>query len=272
MKPEIFRFFSNLVAKSSGIQLKEEKIYLFESRLNELARRLGFKSIEELYREASKNLASSLREAIVEAMTTKETFFFRDWHPFEVLRRQVIPELMELRRQEKTLKFWSAATSTGQEAYSIAMIIYEHFPELLSWNVGILATDISKEAIAKAKSGAYSQIEINRGLPATLLIKYFRQDGTKWIIDERIRQMITFRQLNLIKPFPSWLGHFDVVFCRYVLIYFPSETKKQVLNRISRVMKPRGYLFLGATETPSEVPYGFIRRIIGRTVCYQWQG
>ncbi len=271
MKAEIFRFFSDLVAKVSGIQLKEEKVYLLESRLNELIKSLGFKDINELYREASRHLTPKLREAIVEAMTTKETLFFRDWHPFEALRTQIIPELMNLRKQERTFRFWSAATSTGQEAYSIAMLIHEYFPSLLSWNLNILATDISQEAIKKAQTGAYSQIEVNRGLPATFLIKYFKQNGTKWVINEKIRKMVTFRKLNLIEPFPSWLGNFDVVFCRYVLIYFSPQIKAQILNKIARVMKPKGYLFLGATETPLELPKGFVRKTIGRTVCYQWQ-
>ncbi len=272
MRPEVFHFFSDLVAKSSGIQLKQEKTYLLESRLNELAKALGFKGIDDLYHEASRKLTPRLRDEIVEAMTTNETYFFRDQHPFEALRTTVIPELKELRKAEKRLKFWSAAASTGQEAYSIAMIIHEYFPELLSWRIEILATDISQEAIKKAQSGAYSQIEVNRGLPVTFLVKYFKQNGSKWVISEKLRRMITFRKLNLVEPFPPGFGPFDVVFCRYVLIYFSAEVKQQVLNKIAKVMRPKGYLFLGATETPHSLPQGFVRKTIGRTICYQWQG
>jgi len=272
MRPEVFRFFVELVSTNSGIQIRPEKTYLLESRLKELARARGLKDVEGLYREASRKLTPRLRDEIIDAMTTNETYFFRDQHPFEALRKVVIPELKELRKNEKSLKFWSAAASTGQEAYSLAMIIHEYFPELLSWRVNILATDISQESLRKGQIGVYSQIEVNRGLPVTYLVKYFKQNDTRWIINEKLRRMVTFRRMNLVEPFPPGFGPFDVVFCRYVLIYFSPEIKKQVLEKIARVMKPRGYLFLGATETPLGLPKGFVRKVIGRTVCYQWQG
>lgn len=272
MRPEVFRFFSELVAKNSGIQIKPEKTYLLENRLNELAKARGLRGIDDLYREASQRLTPRLRDEIIDAMTTNETYFFRDQHPFEALRQVVIPELKELRKKEKTLKFWSAAASTGQEAYSVAMLIHEYFPELLSWHIHILATDISQDALRKAQSGTYSQIEVNRGLPVTFLVKYFKQNGAKWIISEKLRRMVTFRKMNLVEPFPPGFGPFDVVLCRYVLIYFSQEIKKRVLERIANVMKPKGYLFLGATENPIGLPKGFVRKVIGRTVCYQWQG
>lgn len=271
MRPEVHRFFADLVKKYSGITLKEEKTYLLESRLRELSRALGFRSIDELYENAKKRLTPSLRDDIIEAMTTNETYFFRDQHPFEALRKYVIPELKKLRQKERELRFWSAAASTGQEAYSIAMLLHEHFPELLSWRIQILASDISQEALKKAQTGTYSQIEVNRGLPVTLLVKYFKQNGSKWMINEKLKRLVTFRKVNLVEPLPLTLGKFDIVFCRYVLIYFSSEIKAKVLQNISRVMKPKGYLFLGATETPSEIPKGFKKRMFGRTICYQWQ-
>ncbi|AEH44231.1 MCP methyltransferase, CheR-type [Thermodesulfatator indicus DSM 15286] len=272
MRPEVYRFFADLVFKHSGIVLKEEKTYLIESRLRELARALNYRDVDQLYQVASKRLTPQLRDEIIEAMTTNETYFFRDQHPFEALRKVVIPELKKLREKEKELRFWSAAASTGQEPYSLAMLIHEYFPDLLSWRIQILATDISQEALKKGQKGEYSQIEVNRGLPVTFLVKYFKQNGAKWKVQDKIRRMIQFRKLNLVEPFPPTLGKFDVVFCRYVLIYFSPEIKAKVLKNISRVMKPKGYLFLGATESPQGLPQGFKRKIIGRTICYQWEG
>ncbi len=272
MRSEVFRFFADLVTKNSGIEIKPEKTYLLESRLKELARARGLRDVEDLYQEASRKLTPQLRDEIIDAMTTNETYFFRDQHPFEALRKVVIPELKKLRQKEKTLKIWSAASSTGQEAYSIAMLIHEYFPELLSWRISILGTDISQEALKKAQQGAYSQIEVNRGLPVTFLVKYFKQNGARWVVNEKVRRLVTFRKMNLLDPFPPGFGPFDLVLCRYVLIYFSSDVKKKVLEKIAKVMKPKGYLFLGATENPLGLPKGFVRKVIGRTVCYQWQG
>ncbi len=272
MRSEVFRFFADLVTKNSGIEIKPEKTYLLESRLKELARARGLRDVEDLYQEASRKLTPQLRDEIIDAMTTNETYFFRDQHPFEALRKVVIPELKKLRQKEKNLKIWSAASSTGQEAYSIAMLIHEYFPELLSWRISILGTDISQEALKKAQQGAYSQIEVNRGLPVTFLVKYFKQNGARWVVNEKVRRLVTFRKMNLLDPFPPGFGPFDLVLCRYVLIYFSSDVKKKVLEKIAKVMKPKGYLFLGATENPLGLPKGFVRKVIGRTVCYQWQG
>ncbi len=272
MRPEVYRFFADLVQKHSGIVLKEEKAYLIESRLRELARALNYRDVDQLYQAAVKRLTPQLRDDIIDAMTTNETYFFRDQHPFEALRKVIIPELKQLRAKEKQLRFWSAAASTGQEAYSLAMLIHEYFPDLLSWRIEILATDISKEALKKAQQGVYSQIEVNRGLPVTFLVKYFKQNGSKWVISDKLRRMVTFRRLNLIEPLPPSLGKFDVVFCRYVLIYFSPQDKAKVLQNIAKVMKPKGYLFLGATESPQGLPKGFKRKIVGRTICYQWEG
>lgn len=268
INPEQFRFFSELVKTSSGIALQKGKEYLLESRLNELARVLGMKSIDELYRKAKYQMSPQLKEQIVEAMTTNETYFFRDNHPFEALRKEIIPELIEARKSRKALTFWSAACSTGQEPYSIAMIIAEHFPQLMNWRVTIHATDISQAAVKKGMEGRFTQVEVNRGLPITLLIKYFKQNGAFWMVDQKLKKMIRFRKMNLLSPFIGING-VDVALCRYVLIYFDMETKKAILNKIVKVMNPGGYLFLGATETPVGLPPYMKRVNFGRAVCWK---
>ncbi len=269
MKPEVFEFFARLVQDESGIALTKDKVYLLENRLGELARTLGLANVDALYLEARRRLSPRLKDQIVDAMTTNETYFFRDQAPFDALRQHIIPELLEERKTQKSLRFWSAACSTGQEPYSIAMILLEHFPQIVaSWRIEILATDISTQALEKAKSGRYSQVEVNRGLPVTLLVKYFKQKGAQWEIDEKLKRMVTFKKMNLKERFPP-MGPFDVVFCRYVLIYFAPETKREILGRLEKVIAPKGYLFLGATETPMGLSKRFVKRVFGRATCYQ---
>ncbi|OAQ21297.1 CheR family methyltransferase [Thermosulfurimonas dismutans] len=269
MKPEIFNFFTLLVEKASGISLKSGKEYLLQSRLDELAKALGYKNHEELYQVAKTKLTRQLLDQIIDALTTNETYFFRDQHPFEALRKEIIPELIEKRKTKKVLKFWSAACSTGQEPYSIAMLLKEYFPDLLSsWRIEILASDISDSALKKAKSGIYSQIEVNRGLPVTFLVKYFKQQGAHWVIDESLKKLIVFRKINLVEPLrltPSY----DVILCRYVLIYFSPDMKKKVWDNLCRVLAPGGYIFLGATELAPSLPPDMEKKTIGRTVCYR---
>ncbi|WP_456431140.1 CheR family methyltransferase [Thermosulfuriphilus sp.] len=269
MKPEVFDFFARLVQNESGIALTKDKVYLLENRLGELARTLGLANVEALYREAKSRMSPKLRDQIVDAMTTNETYFFRDQAPFDALRQHIIPELIEERKAKKVLRFWSAACSTGQEPYSIAMLLLEHFPQVVAnWRIEILATDISSQALEKAQSGRYSQVEVNRGLPVTLLVKYFKQRGALWEIDEKVRRMVTFRKLNLKERFPP-IGPFDVVLCRYVLIYFAPETKREILAKLEKVIAPKGYLFLGATETPMGLSKRFVKKTFGRATCYQ---
>ncbi len=268
INPEQFRFFSTLVKESSGISLQKGKEYLLESRLNELARVLGLKDINELYKKAKFNMNPKLKEQIVEAMTTNETYFFRDQHPFDALKNHIIPELIEARKAKKQLRFWSAACSTGQEPYSIAMIINEHFPALKTWRCEIIASDISQQAVDKGKAGRFTQVEVNRGLPIQLLIKYFKQNGAFWMVDQSLKKLIRFKKLNLMGPFIGING-IDVVMCRYVLIYFDQQTKKEILNKIVKVINPGGYLFLGATETPIGLPPNMKRKTFGRATCWQ---
>ncbi|NDY41831.1 protein-glutamate O-methyltransferase CheR [Dissulfurirhabdus thermomarina] len=268
MTPEQFSFFADLVKAGSGIALNPGKEYLLESRLNELARSLGLDGLDELYRKARHEMTPSLKEAVVEAMTTNETYFFRDQHPFEALRKEILPGILDRNRPGRRLRIWSAACSTGQEPYSIAMVLREHFPETAAWHVEILATDISARALEKGRAGRFTQVEVNRGLPVTYLLKYFKQDGAFWIADEALRKLVRFQQRNLLEPFAS-LGAFDVVFCRYVLIYFDTETKKAILDRLARALRPGGVLFLGATETPVWLPEGLAKEVHGKTYCWR---
>ncbi len=269
--PEQFRFFADLVKQHSGIALGKGKEYLIESRLNELAKASGLRDLDALYRKAKTSMTPRLKEEIIEAMTTNETYFFRDQHPFDALKKEIIPELMERNKAKKQLRFWSAACSTGQEPYSIALIISEHFPALLSWRTEILATDISKKAVEKGKAGRFTQVEVNRGLPITLLIKYFKQQGAFWIIDEKLKRMVRFKTMNLLAPFVG-VGTFDCILCRYVLIYFDQATKKSILEKLVKQLNPGGYLFLGATETPVGLPPTMKRVSFGRATCWRKEG
>ncbi len=268
INPEQFRFFSDMVRQTSGISLQKGKEYLLESRLNELARVLGLRSIDELYRKTKFQPTPKLKEQIIEAMTTNETYFFRDQHPFDSLKNHVIPELMELRKKERRMKFWSAACSTGQEPYSIAMILKEHFQALSSWKVEIIASDISQQAIDKGRNGRFTQVEVNRGLPIQLLIKYFKQNGAFWMVNDTLKGLIKFRKVNLMGPFIGVSG-MDVIMCRYVLIYFDQKTKKDILVKLVKALNPGGYLFLGATETPVGLPPTMKRKVFGRSTCWQ---
>ncbi len=263
--PEQFRFFSDMVKSSSGIALTKGKEYLIESRLNELARSTGFRTLNELYRQAKFKMTPKLKEEIIEAMTTNETYFFRDQHPFQALEKHIIPEIVA---KKNKIRFWSAACSTGQEPYSIAIIISERFPALMNGKAEILATDISQKAVQKGMAGRFTQVEVNRGLPVTLLVKYFKQQGAFWIISDKLKKIIWFRRMNLLQPFVG-VGQFDVIFCRYVLIYFDQQTKRLVTEKLVKTLNTGGYLFLGATETPVGLPSNMKRVSFGKAVCWQ---
>ena len=268
-KKEIFNFFTTLVEKLSGISYGQGKEYLIESRLNELAVSLGYKDIKELYAVVKKRADLKLLNEIVDALTTNETYFFRDRHPFEALKNHIFPELFKKRERERRIDIWSAACSTGQEPYSIAMLLLEHFSAYLKrFTVSIYATDISKKSIEKAKSGLYHQIEINRGLPANYLVKYFKQEGSYWRIDDSVKRMVKFEVLNLLEVDKRVRQRFDVIMCRYVLIYFNPETKKRVFTQVWKCLKPGGYLFLGATEVPPITFPDMEKKTIGRTTCF----
>ncbi|MFN3657197.1 MAG: CheR family methyltransferase [Pseudolabrys sp.] len=247
MTPEDFDFLRKMLKERSGLVLGAEKQYLAESRLLPVARRHGMSSLGELVTRL--RLAPGLMGTeVVEAMTTNETFFFRDKIPFEHLRDTIMPALIAARAREKRIRIWCTACSSGQEPYSIAMTLNDMSEKLAGYRVEILGTDLAGEVLEKAKAGIYSQFEVQRGLPIQLLVKYFSKIGENWQIAPEIRRMVQFRPLNLLNDFTP-LGRFDLVFCRNVLIYFDQPTKTRVLERLMPQMPDDGFLILGAAET-----------------------
>jgi chemotaxis protein methyltransferase CheR len=251
-----FSYLCELVKNSTAISLDSQREYLMEARLATIAQREGFASVSELLNRVRAGGSTQLQWKVVEAMTTNETSFFRDIKPFEALRQVVIPTLMKARQVERKLSIWCAACSSGQEPYTIAMMLREHFTELQNWKVTILATDIATDMLDKSKSGRYTQLEVNRGLPANYLIKYFKKDGVDWQIDEGVRKMVDVRRMNLSVAWPL-MPPIDLVMLRNVMIYFPVETKKQILKNMRSVLRPDGYLFLGTAETTINLDVNF---------------
>lgn len=247
MKPEEFKAICDFVQKNSGIVLSQSKEYLVDSRLKPIAESHGFADIGALARGLS--LApEAVKTAVTDAMTTNETFFFRDKTPFTIFEEIILPELIKARRVAGRLRIWCAAASTGQEPYSLAMLVHKHKAALGGIKVEIIGTDLSATAIARAKEGRFTQFEVQRGLPVDLLVKHFTQEGTQWLISDEIKSMVKFSLLNLLESYRS-IGTVDVVYCRNVLIYFDGDTKKRVLTSLRKVMKPDGYLVLGAADT-----------------------
>jgi len=249
VKPEDFDLFSSIVKQRSGLVLTREKAYLLESRLLPVARKYNLKLLEDMANMIRTKRDEAMLNAITEAMTTNESFFFRDQKPFIQFQKVLLPQLLASRAAKKHIRIWSAAASSGQEAYSLAMICAEEAAKLQGWKIDILGTDLSKEMIDRAKSGIYSQFEVQRGLPVTMLMKYFQQQsGDKWQIKENIRQMVQFREANLLHDFGP-IGVFDIIYCRNVLIYFDPPTKKRVLEAMVNVLAPDGTILLGGAET-----------------------
>jgi chemotaxis protein methyltransferase CheR len=244
--PLDYEFLRKLLKERSGLDLSSDKQYLVESRLIPLARRVGLPGITELVQKIKAG-AEPLTSEVVEAMTTNETFFFRDKIPFDHLRQAILPALVQARASRRALRIWCAASSTGQEPYSIAMCVRE-FAALSGWRVEIVATDLSQAVLEKSKAGIFSQFEVQRGLPIQMLVKYFMQAGELWQLNADIRAMVQHRQLNLLQDF-SQLGTFDVIFCRNVLIYFDQDTKVSIFNRLARMLEADGVLALGAAES-----------------------
>jgi chemotaxis protein methyltransferase CheR len=246
--PLDYEFLRKLLKERSGLDLSADKQYLVESRLIPLARRVGLSGISELVQKLKAGSAEALATEVVEAMTTNETFFFRDKIPFDHLRETMLPALLQARASRRALRIWCAASSTGQEPYSIAMCLQELSAALSGWRIEILATDLSQGVLEKSRSGLFSQFEVQRGLPIQLLVKHFTQTGELWQLNADIRAMVQHRQLNLLQDF-GHLGTFDVVFCRNVLIYFDQETKIGIFERLARVTEPDGFMVLGAAES-----------------------
>lgn len=243
-----FAFISGMLKQRSGLIVTQDKMYLLESRLMPIARKRGMKDLTELVGTLKGGRDEALAQEVTEAMTTNESFFFRDTRPFDTLRDQILPAVIERNASRRQIRIWCAAASSGQEPYSIAMTVKEMGAKLAGWRVEILGTDISREILQKAKAGLYSQFEVQRGLPIQLLVKYFQKSGDLWQIDSGLRAMVQYKEQNLLTNF-SMLGKFDIIFCRNVLIYFDQPTKKEVLDRMANTMNPEGALFLGGAET-----------------------
>ncbi|MGA2882941.1 MAG: protein-glutamate O-methyltransferase CheR [Bryobacteraceae bacterium] len=264
---ENYRFLREYIYRESGIVLDDDKHYLLEARLLPVAQELHLASLDALC-AALRNTAGDppLKKRVVEAMTTHETLFFRDIAPFDALKTDILPPLIELRRVTRKLSFWSAASSSGQEAYSLAMLLLEM--GLSGWNLQILGTDLSDQILQRARDGRYMQIEVNRGLPATHLVKYFDRQNMDWQIKDHLRRMVQFEKFDLRNSMRT-KGPFDVIFCRNVLIYFDTETKKKILAELRGALFPGGYLVLGGAETTLNLDDKFKRVTSGRAVFYQ---
>lgn len=266
ISPDSYSFLQRYLRDESGIVLDLGKNYLLEARLLPILQKRKITGLDELCQILRANKQPAISREVVEAMTTNETFFFRDIHPFDALKNVILPELINARSMTRTLSIWSAAASTGQEIYSIAMLLRE--AGLHDWKLNLLATDLSQEVLTRAQEGRYLDIEVNRGLPASYLIKYFDRAGLRWQIKPEVRAMVRFQQGDLRKSSARG-GPFDVVFCRNVLIYFDPATKEGVLNDIARSVTKGGYLGLGAAETLLNLPCPFDRVIIGQAVLYR---
>ena len=260
-------FVRALVYERAAIVLEESKAYLIDSRLEPLAREGGYPSVDALV-QAARTGSEAFRLKLVDALTTNETSFFRDLAPFDCLRRALLPALVERRSSSRKLTFWSAACSSGQEPYSLAMLIADHFPDLAGWSIRILASDFSETMLDRARLGLFRQLEVNRGLPATSLVKHFTRSGIDWKIKPELRQRVEFSRLNLRDPW-CLVSRPDVVFLRNVLIYFDSETKRSVLNRVRESLAPDGLLFLGAAETTLSLDPKWERLTLGSATLYR---
>ena len=253
---ENYGFLQQYVYRTSGIVLDDNKHYLLEARLAPIVRRENLKTINDLCALIRATTGGRVSQEVVEAMTTNETLFFRDAIPFKVLRNQLLPPLIAARSQSRKLSFWSAASSSGQEAYSLAMMLCEM--GLQDWNIEIRGTDLNERMVERARLGSYVQIEVNRGLPATHLVKYFERHGLEWRVKDSLRRMVRFERFDLRQPM-GLMGPFDFVLCRNVLIYFDVETKKKILAEMAKTIVRGGHLLLGAAETTMNLSDAFER-------------
>jgi chemotaxis protein methyltransferase CheR len=263
-----YAFVANLLRERCALILEPGKDYLIRARLTPVAQRNNLASVSLLISRIRQEQSQALMAEVVEAMVTTETSFFRDIHPFETLKKSVVPELIDRRREQRQLNIWCAASSSGQEPYSIALLLKEHFPELATWRINLWATDISQEMLQRSRAGRYSQIEVNRGLPTPLLLKWFRQEGAIWELDKQVREMVSFSQLNLASYWPA-MPPWDLIFLRNVMIYFDNEVKRQILGRVARILCPDGYLLLGGAETTLSLDDSFARIESLRAGFYQ---
>ena len=263
-----FDYIRQFVKEQAAVVLSDDKTYLVESRLAPILAQTGFKSLRQLVAHLRLESSKGLQQQVIEALVTTETLFFRDLYPFTALRTDIIPTLMAKRYSSRCLRLWSAGCSSGQEPYSLAMLLREHFPMLANWDVQILATDISHEMLERAQLGHYTQHEVDRGVPPELKQRYFQRQGNRWVISKAIREQVTFQQLNLATPWPT-LPPVDILYLRNVLIYFSVPTKQAILARVKRCLRPDGYLFLGGGETTVMLDNAFKPVQYDKAICYQ---
>ena len=261
-----FAYVSGLVRRDAAIVLEPGKEYLVEARLTPLARLSGAATVSEFVMRAQQKPEAEVHRRIVDALTTNETSFFRDGEPFMAMTAMVLPDMMANRASARHLRLWSAACSSGQEVYTLAMQLQDHLPS--GWTYEILGTDISTEMLVRAQAGRFSQLEVNRGLPASMLVRHFTRAGNEWEISPALRRMVTATECNLAAPLPR-MGPFDVVYLRNVLIYFDLSTKQAILRRVAQLMRPDGWLFLGAAETTLGVDDNWERVVLGRGSAYR---
>lgn len=261
-------YIRRLILERSAIVLDDSKDYLVHARLEPLMTRQGFGSLSELVYALRNSPPPGLMKTVVEAMTTNETSFYRDVAPFDCLQKEVIPQLLARRKAQRRLNFWCAACSSGQEPYSILLLLRDAFPELENWKLKLLATDINSAMVRRARDGIYNQIEVNRGLPAKMLIKSFERKGMRWQIRSEIRDMLEAQELNLIEAWPP-MSPMDVVFMRNVLIYFDVPTKRSILTRVKTILAPDGFLFLGGAESTLGIEDSFERVDFANASCYR---
>lgn len=262
-----FDYIRKLVRDRTALVLSADKHYLVESRLTPIWKDIGLGSMQDLVLRLRANHSSTLHQRVVEALVTTETLFFRDGYPFEALHQSILPQLLS-QRQNRRLNIWSAACSSGQEPYSIAMLIREHFPELSAWHLQLFASDISHQMLDRARAGYYTQHEVNRGLPKLLLKKYFQPQGKGWQLRPEIRRMVTFQPLNLAESWAT-LPMMDIIFMRNVLIYFELATKRAILTKVRQHLRADGYLVLGGGETTLNLDAAFEPVQFKKTVCFR---
>ena len=262
-----FNFLRKLILERSGIVFGPGKEYLVETRLAPIIKARKLHSINDLVDKLRTIKNDELLDEVIDALTTNETYFFRDYYPFEALREKIVPLLIKKRQSNKKLNIWCAATSSGQEPFSIAIIIKEHFPQLIDWEINFMATDISSDMLKRSKTGRFSQLEMNRGLPEPYMMKYFNRIGLEWEAKPIIKDMIRFSRFNLSEPFPL-LPLMDIVFLRNVLIYFGVEMKKDILSEVIKIMRKDGYLFLGGAETTLNLNPAFDKLDYQLSGCY----
>ncbi len=272
LSPQDFSYISDLARKQAAIVLEPGKEYLVESRLIPIARDEGHANLGDLITKlrSSNGTLTPAHLKVIDALTTNETYFFRDLHPFDALRTEILPNLIARRAEKKSLNIWCGAASTGQEPYSLCMLIRQHFPQLITWKINFIATDLSPRVLEQAKRGEYNQVEVNRGLPAIYLIKFFSKQEERWIVKEEVRKMVDYRQLNLIGP---WLGLpiCDLIFIRNVLIYFDVPTKQAILKNVRAQLAADGYFFLGTAETTLNIDPAFTPVSYGKATAYRTQ-